>query len=342
MKFDKLNEVFNKVKLEQQDFDSLFSFREMRENYEDYSKIIKGRKAVFAIPTIDFALYGGVKPCYVAGIVGETDIGKTTLAQHLTYHNGPHLKDCITLLSSQETAAFDLYERAVQTHYNVSSIEVEQAFQENKQLSRDARALDKRFGNVYSIVKRCSVRDLYYYKLAVEHITQKPVGCLIIDWLGMVPHNDYKNEFDIITNNMLEFNELALHCKIPIFIFLQINKAEGKGGKDLSLHSAKGPSIIEQVSKIFVTINKFDRNVAQEQGMHIDILKAWDAKLINVLNFAVKKKKYGLDKPTACVLQNKKSLELVEYHPKFNYHIEFMKKLKKSKEGANLFEADPF
>ena len=336
MNFEKLNQVFNKVKLNIEDFDTLFSFKELRENYIEHVKDIHGRRAKFGIPSIDYALYGGVKPGYIAGIVGETDIGKTIAAQHISFCNAKAMPDLITLFSSQETPAFDLYERAMQTHFDESSIEVEQGFQQNKFILKESESLNKTYENLYSIVKRASITDLYYYILAVEHITRKHVGTLIIDWLGMVPHKDYRNSFDRIENNMLELDEVCLHHKIPAFLLLQINKAEGRGEKETGLHSAKGPSIIEQVCKIFITINNFP--VSLKSDLPEDIQKAWDNNLIKVLKFSVKKKKYGLSKPEVVVLQNKKSLELVEYNPNYSYHIEFMNKLKQSREHKDLFE----
>lgn len=341
MKFKLLNETFENLAKEKYDFDSLFSMKELRIKYTEFTKTIMGRRAIFGIPSIDYALYGGVKPSYVVGIVGETDIGKTTLAQHLSYHNSKALKDLIILLSSQETPTFDIYERTLQTQYNISSIEAEQAFQQDKQLTKDAVALDSMYDNLYTVVKRTSARDLYYYCLAIKKLTGKDVGCLIVDWLGMMSHLEARGEYDRITENMMDLEEIALHLGVPTFIFLQISKQEGKSGSDIGLHSAKGPGIIEHLSKIFITINFFSKANIEVFKDFPDIQKLWDKDIINVLKFTVKKKKYGRSKPQVLVLQNKKSLELCEFNPEYNYHTQFINKIKDSKIGKELFDA-PF
>jgi replicative DNA helicase len=316
---------------DKEEYDCVFNPKEMRESYDTYQRITGGRKARFNIPSIDYALYGGARPGQVVVINGDTNVGKTAVAQHVAKGNCETQLDRAAGVASLETTDYEHYERYIQAEYGISTYEVEGAFQKNnKDLLREWQAFEEKYANLYTIVKRLDINEILPYMYVIEKLSGMKLSCMIIDWLGQMTNEKFFKEYDRISENMYSFKAISLHTRVPFFIFSQTDRVSKKEGIT-GLYSSKGSGAIEDIANIFLSLSIITPEEAAKKSIiyPADIQAAIEENKIYVMRAKLEKKKQG-SLTEAMLLVNKKTTRIAEYHPRYSYHHDFMKQVSAS------------
>src|SRR4030095_14898833 len=238
--------------------EKVFNYPQMFESYEKYIDNIERKKVRLGMKRLD-DLLGGIRPSQLVTIIGATNVGKTTIAMHLCYHNSIALKDKCIIMFNLEIDENEILERTLCTEFGLTSYEVENAFiNKDKILLEKFKVIGEKYNNFISVIGRVDVQDIIPYTKAIEETLNKPVGLIVIDYLGLIKNKLFREEYARVSDNIQKLKEIALHLRIPVINISQTSRADVKNNsKGLNLYSAKSSGEVENLSQIVIVINKF-------------------------------------------------------------------------------------
>jgi replicative DNA helicase len=303
---------FDSLLLKHKDFrfESVFSKQRMYEVYEEYAKNISDKKLYMGFDTIDTAL-GGLRPSEVVSVIAGTNIGKSAFAMNIMY-NITQRSDGLVILFSLEMSETDIFERYIQMQLDCYTSEVENIFIKNDPVKKDAiKEIMQKHKNIYSVIKRINIDEVTPYVLAIQEMEKKECVMVLIDHLGLIKNDRYKDDYSKTTDNMMKIKEIALHLKKPIFLLSQTSRQDIKSNEGLSLYSGKNSGEIENSSQIVFTLQK-QKEIPAETVIDYETLRLIQEKRYDLLKLKCEKKKRG-DAKDVDIIFNKKNLRMTEY-----------------------------
>lgn len=310
-------------------FEKVFDYSQMFESYEQYAENIQGRKVKLGMPGLD-KLLGMIRPSQLVTIIGSTNVGKTTIAMHMCYHNSKALKDKLIIMFNLEIDENEILERTLCTEFDITSSEVENAFikKDSDTLTKFKKIEDK-FRNYISVIGRVDIHDIIPYTKAIEEYYDKDTGLIVVDYLGLVKNKNFKEEYSRVSDNIQKLKEIALHLQIPVIDISQTSRADVKNNKNgLNLYSAKSSGEVENSSQIVIVINKFttieklEKAVPKIPESIIDLIKN---EKIYLLEAKIEKKKQGSFGKCYLVQErrNLRIFDMDEYIQKYDNPLKF-------------------
>jgi replicative DNA helicase len=291
-------------------FESVFSKQRMYEKYEEYAANITDKKIFMGFDTVDAGM-GGVRPSEVMSIIAGTNIGKSAFAMNIMY-NVTQKSNGLVILFSLEMSETDIFERYLQMHLDCYTFEVENIF-----IKKDENNLNKikeimqKHRNIYAVIKRINIDEISSYILAIEEMEKKECVLAIIDHLGLIINDKYRDDYSKTTDNMMKMRELALHLKKPVMLLSQTSRADIKSDAGLSLYSGKNSGEIENSSQIVFTLQK-QKELPTKTIIDLETLRLIQEKKFDLLKLKCEKKKRGEIKDIDIIF-NKKNLRMYEY-----------------------------
>lgn len=295
-------------------FDTVFTKLRMYESYENYSQAIKDKKIFMGFPTIDNSL-GGLRPSELVTVIAGTNIGKSAFAMNIMY-NVSKKSDGLIILFSLEMSEIDIFERYVQMEFDIFTYEVENIFMKNdKEYKLKILERIDRHKNIISVVKRISINEIISYVKTIEEIQGKECCLLLLDHVGLVVNDRFKDSFQKTEDTMTKLKEISLHTKIPIILFSQTSRADIKNNNGLDLYSGKNSGEVENSSQIVFTLEKqkqIDMTKFDEMTVNLALGSSTHKPTIDILKLTTRKKKRG-DYSEIDIIFNKKNLRMTEY-----------------------------
>jgi len=291
-------------------FESVYTKKRMFEVYSEYALNITDKKVYMGFDTIDISL-GGIRPSEVMSIIAGTNIGKSAFAMNIMY-NITQRSNGLVILFSLEMSETDIFERYLQMQLDCFTFEVENIF-----IKKDPARLDQikevmqKHQNIYSVIKRINIEEITSYVLAIEELEQKECVFIILDHLGLIKNDKYKDDYSKTTDNMMRIKEIALHLKKPVMLLSQTSRADIKSNEGLSLYSGKNSGEIENSSQTVFTLQK-QKEIPTETMIDFETLKLIQDRKYDLLKLKCEKKKRGEAKDIDIIF-NKKNLRMFEY-----------------------------
>jgi len=315
-KFEKQLSEFTDFK-----FDTVFGKLEMYESYENYANAINHKKLMLGFNSIDAAL-GGLRPSEVVTIVAGTNIGKSAFAMNVMY-NATKNSDGLIILFSLEMSETDIFERYIQMEFDMYTFEVENIFVKNDKVSKQKilERIDKH-RNIISVIKRININEIVPYIKTIEQIEGKECAMIIIDHIGLIVNDKYRDSFQRTEDTMIRLKEISLHTKLPVMLFSQTSRSDIKSLDGLTLHSGKNSGEVENSSQIVFTLEKLknvDPNIIDETTIAMATTTNDRKATIDILKLTTQKKKRG-EYGDAIIIFNRKNLRMTEYENN-NYKI---------------------
>lgn len=290
-------------------FETVFDKQRMYDKYVDYAGNITNKKLLLGFDTIDFGMQG-LRPGEVMSVIAGTNIGKSAFAMNIMY-NASQKTDDLIILFSLEMSEVDIFERFIQMQLDLTTYDVEQIFIRKKESElAKVKEIIQKHNNVYSVIKRVKIEEISQYVLAIEEMEKKECCFVIIDHLGLIINEKYRDDYSKTTQNMMTLKETALHLKKPIMLLSQTSRADIKSGEGLTLHSGKNSGEIENSSQIVFTLQRnqdIDVNV-----FDLEWVKKFESRKFDLLKLKCEKKKRG-DYSEVNLVFNKRNLRMTEY-----------------------------
>lgn len=290
-------------------FETVFNKQRMFEVYSNYALNISDKKINIGFETIDKGM-NGIRPSELMTVIAGTNIGKSAFAMNIMY-NVSQTSNGLIILFSLEMSETDIFERYIQMQMNLNTYQVEQIFaRKNEAELSKIKELIQKHNNIISIIKRVKIEEISQYVLAIEEMEKKECTFVIVDHLGLIQNEKYKDDYSKTTNNMMQLKEIALHLKKPIMLLSQTSRADIKSDSGLTLHSGKNSGEVENSSQIVFTLQQVkDIEVGKFDIVTVEKLQS---KELSLLKLKCEKKKRG-DYSDTEILFDKKNLRMYEY-----------------------------
>jgi len=303
-------------------FDRCFEYSDddTIDEYIKYASNLQAHKLYTGWYTIDKAI-GGIRPGQVCTIIAAPNIGKTSCGLNVCYQQiyceGDSIVKSGRLIAffGMETTKYELVERVLQMKLGLSTHEIERKFDKthdkyDEEFVEKAREILRELKGIVNITYRISINELPQYLMALAEWFKKPVGAVVIDYLGLLKNLYTRNDYQKITENMQALSELAVGLQIPILNLQTIGRSEVKDKKKLDMFSGKGSGEIEGSSKIIITLQRVEElDGKYPKSLHDEIT----AQKKDLLEMVIHKKKQGYYANTEIEF-DKTSLLMTEYH----------------------------
>ena len=221
----------------------------------------------------------------------------------------------LVILFSLEMSETDIFERYLQMHLDCYTYEVENIFvKKDENRMNEIKEIMQKHKNIYAVIKRITIDEISSYILAIEEFEKKECVLVIIDHLGLIQNDKFRDDYSKTTNNMMKIRELGLHLKKPIMLLSQTSRADIKSNEGLSLYSGKNSGEIENSSQIVFTLQK-QKEIPTETRIDYETIKLIQDRKLDLLKLKCEKKKRG-DYADVDLLFDKKNLRMYEYDKK--------------------------
>lgn len=178
----------------------------------------------------------------VATIIGDTGLGKTSIANNLAMHN-PGLR---WLFYSPELPAEDIWQRQLQIEENWSTSDIKRLSQERPDAIETARTK----------IDHLRVKDTRSSPEEIEAAARKHnANVLVIDPLEGVEVPGVRNSLDELARAIRWCKDVAKRLQIAVLVVHHVNKAgqrrlETDRGAELNLSDAKGVKTVTEESNL--------------------------------------------------------------------------------------------
>lgn len=289
-------------------FETVFTKKRLFNAYEKYAANITDKKIFLGFESIDKGMQG-LRPSEVMTIVAETNVGKSAFAMNVMY-NVTKKSNGLVILFSLEMSEIDIFERYIQMEFDLTTYEVENIFVRNDEINKE-KILERiaKHQNIISVVKRISIDELISYVKAIEEIQKKECSLIILDHLGLLKNEKFREPTQRTDDNMSRMRETALHLKIPIMLLSQTSRADTKKN-ELDLHSGKHSGAIEDSSQVYFTLEKYKEIDVTKYDYNI--IQLATNKKIDILKLTPHKKKRG-NYESIDLIFNRTNLRMNEY-----------------------------
>lgn len=310
-------------------FTRISHFKDLIDKYVEFAPTIGKHRIKLGFPSIDN--YLRLTPTDNILIVSKTSGKKTQLTRNIVLNNEELLKDQIILVFSLELLEEDEIERYLSPIMNVPSEIVEQRFAKgDKEFIKKAYEMSGKYDNVVTITDTVDIMDIIPFVMYVEHLTEKRVGLIVVDYMQLIEDGDHKDEMRMIAAVAKKFKKINLALKRNIIQVSQVGRESAKNKDGLDVFSAKGSGNLENSAQIVLSLEMPDPTEVRKNKDGKDIFAFGEyqqeiCKLIDeeeYLDFHTltirKKKKYylGVKKPTCIIKYDARNLRMTEYIPK--------------------------
>lgn len=229
------------------DTNHVYDFKRGLKKYDESCKNIRNTKFDLGFPTLQQNLRG-LRRAEVLSILAKPGIGKSILGFNFGYNFLRTSESGLLIVFSLEMAIEGLVERALQIELEQSGEAVENAFVKHDVTFIDkARAISSYNERLFFVSHSVDVYDIPEYVRYIKDITEKEVGIVMIDYVGIMPNRYHKKEYDRITDNMMRIYAYAKSLDVGIINISQIprefqkmEQAVGKGSGEVENSSDFG------------------------------------------------------------------------------------------------------
>lgn len=285
----------------------------MLKRYLEYCKNVDTHKGLIGIPSIDESL-GGIRPGELCGILGATNVGKTSLAMMSARATSVKMPDKIIPVICTEPTEIDMIERYLQIEFDMFTKQVESLCKDITFESEKGQELFlklKRYDNIVHVVNALKENDIVPYIKMLEELNNKQCGFFVIDHIQGMKTDLNSNKTEKIEQVVSETKQAVNQLGIPALIVSHVNRIDAKGG--LNIHSGKGSGEIENSCQILLSVELAEDisliDYATQERICTEDFPHREYKLLEMK--PLKKKRGTVGK--TFLLQNTKTTEITEY-----------------------------
>jgi replicative DNA helicase len=230
------------------DISNVYDAGRMIEAYREYNETLKQNRFKTGIHQIDKQIRG-VAGGEVLTIIAPPGSFKTALLQNglRWYVQNTSLA---AIFFSLEMPVSSLAERYHEIISGVTGKDLEEAYTSTAEGAEEHRAFleaefTKDLDRLFTIPSKVSVQDIQGYIQLIESEHQLKVGCIGIDYLGLIDGLG-KGEYEIVSGIARDIKTTAKMLNLPIILLSQVSRKSGVGDGEIRLDYGRGSGAIEE------------------------------------------------------------------------------------------------
>ena len=215
----------------------------MIEEYEKHVSSLASNMLKTGIDVID-AKIRGVAGGEVLTICARTGAFKTAVLQFILSQYTDKSNRAAVFFSLEMPIA-SVTERYFQMANKTKGEWVESAFRQGKGNELFRFKFMNLAANIYAIQRKCSLSTMSQYVRLIEREQKIKVGCVGIDYLGIV-ETPTEKEYEAISEIARGVKTLAKQLGVPVVLLSQVNRGGTDGETEIYLHQGRGSGAIEE------------------------------------------------------------------------------------------------
>jgi replicative DNA helicase len=267
-------DILNTLKLEDgsliEKSAKIFNPYEQTDAYFEHVSAIEHNVLKTGINPIDDIIHG-VAPGQVLTFLGRAGCFKTSFLQYCL-HNYGKKSGKVSAMFSLEMPVASLVERNLQSMMGSSCMTVENHFANSSHAPETMKRYADEYKNFAVVDGRVSLDEIAdYIRLINKKWSGSEVGCVGIDYMGLIESDGNDKEYEKISKIARELKHLAKEIHMPVVVLAQTNRTQADGTQEIYLHQGRGSGAIEEAADYI--IGAFKSCEDETAGIIFKILK---------------------------------------------------------------------